>query len=330
MKNLRRYALYHLKGSLLRLAVIAVIALLLMFASFDTHVYRVEGEVVYKTFTYGTPMTLLGVTALLLPILEFAGFQNRRNLDTLLALPVSRAGMAAVHLANGAFQLFAVHTLCFLYMALYMQPFAAEFPLHLLLPFYAVSLLAGLAVYLLCAFLFLQAETTADGVVMMLLYTLLPFLLLGSIGNLLHLSWLQDLSHHAFLISPINTAANSYGPLIQRGAWGNLGLGPAYTMFFVFLILAAAAAVAIPLLFARHRAEKVGGISDSPFAYRTVIPLLGFSMILSNIAFFAVFAVVLAAMLLGYIIYRRSLRLARTDLIMLGIALALFLLGSLL
>jgi hypothetical protein len=238
--------------------------------------------------------------------------------------------MAAVHLANGALQLFAVHTLCFLYMALYMQPFAAEFPLHLLLPFYAVSLLAGLAVYLLCAFLFLQAETTADGVVMMLLYTLLPFLLLGSIGNLLHLSWLQDLSHHAFLISPINTAANSYGPLIQRGAWGNLGLGPAYTMFFVFLILAAAAAVAIPFLFARHRAEKVGGISDSPFAYRTVIPLLGFSMILSNIAFFAVFAVVLAAMLLGYIIYRRSLRLARTDLIMLGIALVLFLLGSLL
>ena len=101
--------------------------------------------------------------------------------------------------------------------------------------------------------------------------------------------------------------------------------------YVFWLVVALLAVVGYFLTFARHRTERVGGISDTFFGYRVFIPLLGISSVLADgeEPALSVFIVTLIAMLVLYIIYRRSVRLRRSDLIMLAVTTGVFLLSGL-
>ena len=67
--------------------------------------------------------------------------------------------------------------------------------------------------------------------------------------------------------------------------------------------------------FIKQRYERVGGISESWFGYKTLIPIAITGFYLLDTSFY-VWCVIGA--LLFYIIYRRSIRLKKSDLIVLG------------
>ena len=64
-----------------------------------------------------------------------------------------------------------------------------------------------------------------------------------------------------------------------------------------------------------YRAEKAGGISDSFFGYRVLIPLYGCILIAMNgLNIDGVFLTfVLVAMVVAYFVYRRSFRIKYAD-----------------
>jgi hypothetical protein len=95
-----------------------------------------------------------------------------------------------------------------------------------------------------------------------------------------------------------------------------------FYMFYVWVGIYASCAYGYFRSFMRRGAEKAGEISESPFGYKFLIPFYGFCLILSDIAvLFAVF--IFALMFIGYVIYRRGVKLKKSDVIMLILAVAL-------
>ena len=89
-------------------------------------------------------------------------------------------------------------------------------------------------------------------------------------------------------------------------------------MFFVWGVIGIAAAVGYVYRFAKKGAEKAGEISESWFGYRILIPIYGYCLIfLTTESFVSVFSVlywlIFALMIIGYVVYRRSFRLKKSD-----------------
>jgi hypothetical protein len=126
---------------------------------------------------FGIIAFILGALCTVMPILELSGLKNKRNLDTLYALPVSRSKMALTHYLSGFVQAAVIYTVA--YITLVLKIIALPFfdCIHspiLLLPCYFVVLLAGLTVYSIFIAIFNSANTIADGCFFMAVWSLLP------------------------------------------------------------------------------------------------------------------------------------------------------------
>ena len=76
--------------------------------------------------------------------------------------------------------------------------------------------------------------------------------------------------------------------------------------------------------------EKAGEISNSPFGYKLLIPLYGYSLLMmyENIDFMTI--LIFIAMVIGYIVYRRSFKLKTSDLVFTGCGAIAAILGTML
>ena len=120
MNTFKDYIRYRLKSSLLRTVVFAVMALILtynsvsyslsLFQSPDDGMYYqgfgyIGGEMMYKGYLdLSVSATVLLIVAAVIAVLEMADFKNKRNLDTIYSLPLSRAELALAHYISGAVQ----------------------------------------------------------------------------------------------------------------------------------------------------------------------------------------------------------------------------------
>ena len=332
MTSFKRYALYHAKSTLLRGAVTAAICLLLCFTFMDVNPGLNEnGEFSWVYIRFSVLAFILAVLATVMPFLELSGFKTRRNLDTLFSMPVSRTKMATVHFFNGLLQLVGIYTLCFL-SALVRIPSLHFHTSDLLLPCFAMMLLFGVVIYVLICFVLVQAETTIDGLVLLALYSFpVPYILISAIGFFIGFFtreyFYHELAMGFFLYNPLFNMASRYSNAIV--GYKPINVSTVHSVVYLtWLILSVAAAVGYFLTFARHRAEQVGGLSETFFGYRVLIPLVGIiSAIVEPIL--STFVMFFIAMVVGYIIYRRSVRLRRSDLIMLAVTTGVFLISGL-
>lgn len=330
MTSFKRYALYHAKSTLLRGAVTAAICLLLCLTFLDVTVIQENGVNTWAYISLSILPVMLAVLAFAMPLLELEGFRNRRNLDTLFSMPVSRTKMAAVHFLNGLLQITVIYSLCFACGIMRMLPAGSLLRTEMLLPYYVLTLLGGFIIYAVFCFILVQAETTADGVVLLMLYTFTPFVMLSALNMaVFREDVLYKAMNHSFLFSPLADMASRYERMIEN-VHATLTL-PAETvgMYIFWLVLGVAAVVGFFLTFARHRTEGVEGTSETWFGYRVLIPLLGMLVAAMAGAEFILLVLTLIAMTVLYIIYRRSVRLRRSDLIMLAVTTGVFLLSGL-
>lgn len=327
MTSFKRYALYHAKSTLLRGAVMAVICLLLCFAFLDVSPYLSEnGEMIFVYIRFSVLAFVLAILATVMPFLELGGFKNRRNLDTLFSLPVSRTKMALVHFLNGLLHLVSIYTLCFL-SALVRMPSLHFYTADLLFPCFSMMLLFGLAIYAIGCFLLVQAETIVDGLALLGLYSFpVLYMLIGLVQFFHRDRFYQEVAGRIFLYHPLFSMASRYGNAIC-GHKMLVVSSEDSVAYLIWLALAVLAVVGYFLTFARHRTERVGGISDTFFGYRVLIPFVGISaaIVQPDLTTFTLFFL---AMVVGYIIYRRSVRLRRSDLIMLAVTTGVFLISS--
>lgn len=339
MTSFKKYFWYHFKSTFLRCAIMTVLGVILTFMSVSAETHHNVINHYRQTHLYsniGILSFIAATVSALLPIFELSKFKNRRNIDTMLFMPISRTKMAMAHWLNCVLQIIIINFACFSTVALMFLPLIRFFPIWYLLPFFLATCLACIVLYSFLSFVFSQANTVADGVLFMVIYSLIGMLIVGSFHDLFHIkptqldfSYFSPFSPFFVLSRPFD---NIITPSITMDLDGNiqsssvssattrLNFADKFTLVF-WGIMGVAAIFGYVFCFTKQKAEKVGDVSDSPFGYKVLIPLFAIPMFLI-VEDIILGAFVIIATTIGYIIYRRGFKFKFSDILMMAVSLA--------
>ena len=331
MKTFMRYLRYRLDSTTLRTLVFTVISVMLSL-SVITSCIDVE-EMQYAETGIYVLAVVLGIVCTLIPILENMCFKNRRNLDTLFFFPLKREKMALVHYLSGLIQVVTIYTVTFVVSVVYLAANTDCFELYHLVAYYFLSLLLGFVMYSFFIFIFEQGNTVADGVVFAILWALA----LWVVWEAVYMVWLSRLmatddmqnavysyriySDWGIAYAPINNLTVIFQDLIEvnRHGWYQSEYPAKYLsqwyLFAAWGAVGVSSALGYFYTFKKKGAHMAGEISDSWFGYRLLIPIYGYSLHILTGMEGLLTILIFAAMIIGYIIYRRSFKLKTSDLV---------------
>ena len=356
MKTFGQYFKYHFRSTFLRLIIMMAIVLVVSFINIESVVGLRYDQVRIQTgygyyisdssqrFIVGsnvrleTYTTMFAMLCTLMPIFELYCFRSRRNLDTMFTLPVSRTKMLFAHLLNGWIHVIIAFTAeaAIIFTVLRQEKYWVNE--SYLFGYYFVLLGVGLALYLFFSFVFLQGNTIIDGIVFMGAWSFAFEMIVwvvdtiswefnkNHVGTLNY--WLSRIENSVIFYSPfdrINELFENFMGIEDASSYpkyhidniydykieANIGIAFWCTIGIVCLVL-------LYFTFKKQRVEKVEDISDSPIGYKFLIPFYVISIILWEYDPLVV-AVGIIAMLVAYIIYRRTFRIKKWDIIMIGI-----------
>ena len=339
MTTFKKYLTFRLKKSFLRTVVFSLIALVATYIVVYANAvpFVIIGNPEYNGNTgIFVLVWIIVILSVAIPVLETTEFKNKRNLDTFCSLPLSRFDLALAHYISGFVQMFAIYTVSFITLVLVVLPYAEHFRLGYLPAYYVFSLILGLGLYSFYTFIFGEANTVLDGAIFcamwtfgggfLLLYivdfiTAAAFDLPTVVYNDLNVSpWLFGVS-----FAPLNNITELFLHNIEPKAnvsSSYFTISRHFESLFVWALIYAACACGYFCTFARKGTEKAGEISDTWFGYKMLIPIYGF--LCAGMDSYMLNALWLAAMFTGYMIYRRGIRLAKSDIIVLIIHAVIF------
>ncbi len=351
MTTFKRYFVYRLKQSILRTLVFTVLSVMICLSVVNEGIRPVELQ--YKSSGIEMLAVVLGVFCTLIPILELSGFKNRRNLDTLYFFPIKRVKMALAHYLSGALQVLVIYTVSFIsvWLTLLVKTDDSWFRLEYMPLYYVFSLILGAVMYSIFAFLFSEGNTVADGVLFCGLWVFILYLVMFTvrscflrpflIGTEL---WSDTISFSGWgiIYAPINNLTVIFQRLIDTmyaglsayadgwtGSYAARYLSQMY-MFFIWLAVGIAAAFGYFLRFSRRGAHMAGEVSDSPFGFKLLIPLYGYTLLLMYSELDIMTVIIFALMLIGYCIYRRGFKIKKSDIIFIACGILPMILSGLL
>lgn len=323
MTTFYRFLCYRLKNSVMKMIILAVmcvlIDLIVLSECVDGYVPEYNASGLYML------ATLLCILASLIPVLELSGLKNRRNLDTLYFFPIGRKKMALAYYASGFVQVVAIYTVTFLVHFLYLLLNTDYFALGHMIPYYFLSLVFAFVIYSVYAFIFTQANTVADGVVMCVMW----IFLLWAVGGAWHVLQRSNRSANwvnwGILYTPMNNLTIIYQDLVEINRpqqWDrSVAAIMDYLHFFpAWGVIGIAAAVGYVVTFINKGAETAGEISSSWFGYKMLIPIYGYCFLClfgdayTDLALIPILIYVVL-MVTGYIIYRRGFKFKLTDIL---------------
>ena len=314
MTSFRKYMAYRVQSTLLRTLIIAVMALLLTASLCDARYIVYEtgmyGATSHVWYSFGVLPFLLVVLSLLIPALELSGLKNRRNLDTLLTLPVSRGKMALAHMLNGLWQLLVIYSLCFGYVVIMGLGIQEHVRLSYMLPYYLFSVLAGIALYAFCLFFFMQANTVGDGIAFELMSIMLLNAILDPLSKIYNA--LPIPTTLGFSYMPLVVIHEKYSYSVIHNATRLTSAAETITCI-VWAVLGLLALLGYFLTFIKKKTETIGGISDSFFGYRVMLPIYGLSYGYIGFLGLGGQSLALISTVIGYVIYRRGFRFKPSD-----------------
>ena len=252
--------------------------------------------------------------------------KNKRNADLIQSLPVSRSKMAIAHYVSGAFQIFAVYTAGYITMVLkVLTSENVRFIQHkeMLFVCYFALLGVGIGLYSIFMAVFNSANTAIDGCLFIGAWSILPALFLialgdfdGATGGAFGLSVLEKifvsgeylLPHSALVVydnfHSILVGDKTFTRYAEAAvAWSVVGIICAAVYFYSFT---------------KKRTEEIGDISSTAFGYKVLLPIGVFSM--TQAFDEELTCLILAALIgvVGYMIYRRSFKIRKPDIITLA------------
>lgn len=291
-----RYFKYELKKNFWTLVVLTAIAVLLyvvtvstaelfyrpIFVSPDRPATAVGGnaEHINQSSQIGVVYATLGIFCAVIPMLMYSFKMNKRSVDAFYSLPLKKEKMYLVKTLVGLLLVLIPYTIAYWLGFLTVALRENYFHLFYYIPGYFGGLFFGICLYGICAFSFTRANRTVDGVVFMLAYTFIGFLIAAG-GTQMYYSLSGrksdlDLSHFLSFGGLMSFGTN-IDALIREGMPGGLELPSTVTWeptTFLYPILLAAAGYALLFLLLRlEKGENAEQNSDSWFGYRVMIPL---------------------------------------------------------
>ncbi len=346
----KRYFLSHLKANIRPLIYLTIIvfALTVILALngqpiFD---YTDDGAVRdYKSTLY-IPVVFICLLAYIVPVMEFAFFKKRKNLDFAYALPISRRDMGLVHYLSGLITVTVPFLVSYITNILFMLSRGSGYfdysiiPLHFLL-----TIVFGLIMYSLFTFVFNKANTVGDGIWFIILYTFVLAIIVAGIQTVIcesidrqndydilaHANYPELFAIYGIPWVPIDNITTLCQNMVEMNGRETLSAfftKPICLIYFIFWIaVGIASTLGFILSFGKDRMEKTEDISDTPFGFKVLIPIFaifGEIWIVLNSRELILWLIVEILALVGYTVYRRGFRYKKSDVMILA-SLCLFL-----
>lgn len=335
MNSFKKYLLHRLRSTFLLTLVLCILAAIIMSVTVSLwvgHFYDWIEETKesievrrLRIDNFGMIIFVLGAACTLMPVVELGDMKNKRNADLIYSLPVSRIKMALAHYLSGLIQIFAIYTVAYatMYIEIVTSPLYSwvQSPAALIGCYFAL-LGVGVAVYSIFMAIFNSANTVADGCVFIAAWSILIALFAIAIGEF------NVETHDVFRLDFINNIAAEH--LYPHAALGIseffysliVGSKPYYYYVNIAVFWSAvglACAMVYFFSFKKKRTEKLGDLSHTLFGYKVILPIAVFSMTQAlDEAFLShIFAILLGVV--GYMIYRRSFKIKKNDLITIAV-----------
>ena len=331
MKSFNKYLMHRLKSTFFLTLALCILAAIIMSVSVSMWVGNFYEWIDYtkesievkrlRIDNFGMIIFILGAAVTVMPVVELGDMKNKRNADLIYSLPVSRLKMALAHYLSGLIQIFAIYTVAYatMYIEIVSSPLYSwvQSPAALIGCYFAL-LGVGAAVYSIFMAIFNSANTVVDGCVFITVWSMLVALFAIALGefnvethDIFRLDFINYIPaerlypHSALAISEffysLIVGNKTYYYYVNCAVfWSAVGIVCAVVYFFSFK---------------KKRTEELGSLSDTVFGYKVILPIAVFSMTqaLDESFISHIFAILLGVV--GYMIYRRSYKIKKNDII---------------
>ena len=344
MNNTMRYFCYHFKKNIIILAIMLVFCLLItghgIHSQYHSYAHisnETVEEVIRHIFNLNVFSTCMMLMSIVMAALEFAGFTNKRNIDTWFSFPVDRRKLALMHALNGLLYILIVHLASSVCGFIILNKYRSECHLDMTSYWIAVIIvfLIGICFYGVCLFAFVNANNIFDGMVFIGLYAYLPCIIASVLSPCLRKHTVIESGLLGMLYNcvtePQRNMTEEYVNEMHRNEMyrGASSISfPSRTVIgeWFWILTAILAIVGVFILFNRKKAEKIGGISDSWFGYRILIPMTSALLIIitdSNV--FSIWKGIMIGLIvfIAYVVFRRGIRLRIPDIIVIVVTIVL-------
>ena len=344
MKTALRYFKQHAKDTAIRAAIITFICLVIVttvaqgvnesytrqkqyendfyyyneYENYDPYVWTLNPDI-------GVFVVISAVLATLLPMLELACFNSRKYLDSAFSFPIARTSLISVNLINGFVQFLAAYTISFIWYTIALLPCADKIGFGALWSFFFISLLCSLFYYAVNAFFFSICNSTVDGFLTAVAWQFFIAITLLTFAEMFDLN-IDDEILLTILWFPLVNIADYFSDLSRGTSYQpipDLNTENSHAMLIyliVITLLTVAFVYGILYFFNKRRAESAGEITSSPFSYITLLPagsaLLIYWTFEAEAAALAILALIFSTV--GYIIYRRGVKLKIFDIVVIS------------
>lgn len=324
--NMKRYAKYHFLKNIILLPVLLFIGFVIT-SNVVTRSWW--GDRIFLTLS---PLAFFAYAcAMVMPIIEFKDFTNKRNLDTIYSLPISRKALFAVHYLTGLVYVLVPYVFSALYSFAQMTE-AKGWSIGYFWPYFFMELLFVIALYSFMTLAVVIGNTLRDGVVLVLMYHYFPSLLMTTIAMIVgrikygeeYLLQYKDMS--VIYEYTTNTVPSSVSSKLSAAFEEAISEKSAPDLsafgYVVFVIIGIAALFAAHYVFTHKRTVLIGEATTSPLGFTTIIPATTLLLYVSTYnggRLIAIRLMLLAITYIAYALQYRSLKIGKKNLIVLGV-----------
>jgi len=342
MKSFKAFLFHRMRSTVILTVVLCIFAIILTSLMVNVRSYQLY-DVVYdengeqtkeEVFEYkvrvrnvGTVITVLSILCTVIPVLELGGLKNKRNADTVYALPIDRRKMCLAHFTNGFLQIMAVYICMAITTAVIILTSKVEGTVYVqyMVPLLLLPIPAALLIYAYFSFLFNEANSVVDGCAFIVSGILMPIFILAALDTIdvwingynFH-SWIDEISDGISPYFSLTLILNTFTNAMEEGnVSGIYSEDSVIGITVAWCVICVLAATGYYFAFSRKRVESIGEISSSPIGYKAIIPLGMFCTALAiDIADnFLVLVIGAIAAVIGYMIYRRSFKIKLCDVV---------------
>ncbi len=290
--------------------------------------------VTYRSTLLAYPMAIIMITAVFVPVWMLAYTKKRKNLDCFYSLPISRRSFAMMHYLVGLIMAFVPFVLA--YIQVLLSYLITDHEMFLKLPaltiavHFALCVLMGLVLYSISAFVFNEANSVFDGCIFIITYLVFGYFLLDVFNNMLLkdnlLNYAEYAMPHLFFGEVLNEFEESitFFGLVKCTVFSDKGV-IGWMLFYA--VLGVLSFFGFYYYSGVKKAENAESVSDTPFGYKTLIPILAVPNVMyaagigkentDGLPYYAMLITIAA--LIGYTVYRRGVKYKTSDYIILGV-----------
>ncbi len=329
---MKKYFLYELKKNAFTIGCLTLIAIII-YALPRLTVNVNTSNAVYE-INLAAISTIGGLLAVCVPVWLLNYRMKKRSVDLYYSLPISRTKILTVKLLLGLVAVFIPYTVAywigaFIYMAKFKEYINAVY----FIPQYFGSLPAIYCIYAMASFAFTRANNLMDGIVFIIFWSCAALLAAAVLNGLTDFKDSGGVSHSIFYsvdyfmpYAPLDLLTTHFTNLLR----GSVNVYNYSTTRIINLVLAititsllTAGATAGLFITEKHtKAENAEQISESMFGYKTMIPFFTAGLLgLCDFTYgssMLIIVFVIVGMFLLTVLYKRTIKLGKNQLIIFG------------